>query len=89
MIIQEDSLILLLKDIHILDAAAKQNLIPSNSNNLNKYKQYKAVLDKHQVSKMRFDSTINLYSIHGKKFDIIYEKVIQKLVEEEEAQGVK
>jgi hypothetical protein len=85
-IIQEDSLISIIKDIHIMDAAAKQNLIPNNSTNINKYKQYKTVLEKHQVSKMRFDSTINLYTKHGEKFDELYDKVIQKLVEEEEAQ---
>ena len=82
-IISEDSLILLLKDIHIVDAAAKQNVLPNNSNNQVKYKQYKAVLEKHQISRARFDSTIVMYTRHGEKFDALYEKVVEKLTEEE------
>jgi hypothetical protein len=86
-IIAEDSLVLIIKDMHIMDAAAKQNLAPNNSDNQAKYEQYKAVFDKHHVSKMRFDSTINLYTKHGKKFDALYDKVIDVLEKEEEAQS--
>lgn len=86
-IISEDSLVALLKDIHIVDAAAKQNVIPGNSNNHVKYGEYKMVLKKHEISKMRFDSTIDLYTRNGKKFDALYERVIKELKEMETVQS--
>ena len=87
LIIPEDSLISIIMDIHIVDAAAKQNTIPNNGNNLMKYKEYKAVFEKHGISKTRFDSTINLYTKNGKKYDEFYDKVIKKLVLLEEKQA--
>jgi len=86
LIIPEDSLISIIMDIHIVDAAAKQNVVPNNGDNLMKYKEYKAVFEKHGISKTRFDSTINLYTRNGKKFDELYDKVIKNLVKMEEAQ---
>jgi hypothetical protein len=77
LVIQEDSLILILKDLHLMDAAAKQNVIPNNSNTHLKYQEYKAILEKYKVSRTRFDSTIHVYSLHG------------KIVEEESAQSPK
>lgn len=84
-IIQEDSLIQIIKDIHLVDAAAKQNLIENNVSNYVKYKQYKAVFEMHHISKTRFDSTISLYTRNSEKFDELYDKVIQSLEEEEKA----
>jgi len=86
LIIPEDSLISIITDIHIVDAAAKQNIIPNNGNNLMKYKEYKAIFEKYGVSKTRFDSTINWYTRNDKKFDKIYDKIIENLVKMEEAQ---
>lgn len=83
-IIPQDTLILVLKDLHIVDAAAKQNLILNNAINVYKYQEYKAVLEKYELSKARFDSTINLYTQHGKQLDELYEKVIETLVQEEQ-----
>jgi uncharacterized GH25 family protein len=85
LIIPEDSLILIIMDMHIMDAAAKQNVVPNNIVNLQKYKQYKAVFEKHSISKTRFDSTLFLYTRNGEKYDELYEKVIERLTVEEEA----
>ncbi len=85
LIIEEDSLVMLLKDMHIIDAAAKQQVIASNVSNQVKYMQHKAVLEKHQVSKMRFDTTIHYYTQNTQMFDALYDKVINSLKEQEAA----
>ena len=82
-VLKEDSLILVLKDIHIIDAAAKQNFIPNNADNYNKYREYKFVLEKYNVSRARFDSTISFYSSHPKEFEEIYTKIIEELKSED------
>lgn len=82
-VIQEDTLMLVLKEIHILDAAAKQNFIPNNADNYNKYREYKYVLEKHKISYARFDSTLSFYAHHGKEFEELYNKLIADLKEEE------
>lgn len=82
-IIQEDSLIAILKEIHIVDAAAKQNFIPNNADNYNKYREYKFVLEKYKISKARFDSTISFYASYAEEFEEIYTKLITEMKEDE------
>lgn len=84
-IIRQDTLVQILKDIHLVDAAAKQNFLPNNADNYNKYKEYKAVLELHKVSKARFDSTISYYSLQNNKYNKLYETVILELKKEESA----
>lgn len=82
-VIQEDTLMMVLRDIHILDAAAKQNFIPNNADNYNKYREYKFVLEKHKITFERFDSTLSFYTNHAKKFEELYDKLIADFKAEE------
>ena len=78
-LIPEDSLVNLLYDIHMTDAASKQNFFPNNAHNFYRYSQYKTILNNHQITKERFDSTIHLYSGNGLRFEQLYDKVIEKI----------
>ena len=82
-VVPKDSLIQLLKDIHTVDAASKQNFIPNNAENLYKYKEFKFVLEKHGVSKARFDSTLSYYSSNASEFETLYEDLIKSMKEDE------
>ena len=75
-IVPFDTLTFLLSDIHILDAAAKQNYLNNNANNLFRYSQNKALLNKYHISKYRFDSTIVFYTTHTKEFMVVYDSSI-------------
>lgn len=86
-LIPEDSLVNLLYDIHLIDAASKQNFFPNNAHNYYKYSQYKTVLNNHHITKERFDSTIHLYSGNGIRFEQLYDKVIAKIAEADTTQN--
>ena len=82
-IIPKDSLIQMLKDIHLVDAASKQNFIPNNAVTHYKYQEYKFVLEKHGISKARFDSTLTYYSSKGKEFEALYDDLIKEMKKDE------
>ena len=73
-LISEDALIALLADFHLMDAAAKQNIITNNHKTLVKHKQYLGVLKKHGFSRAQFDSTI--------QYNIQYPEVFKKLYDD-------
>lgn len=74
-LIPEAELIALLADFHIMDAAAKQNIITNNHKTLVKHQQYAGVLEKHGFSKTQFDFTIEYYVQSPDVFKVIYDKV--------------
>tara|TARA_B100000795_G_C22796023_1_gene439356 strand:- start:1269 stop:1634 length:366 start_codon:yes stop_codon:yes gene_type:complete len=74
-IIPEDRLVALLADFHLMDAAAKQNIVTNNHNTLVKHKQYLGVLKLHGFSKEQFDSTISFHVKDPANFKKIYEEV--------------
>jgi len=87
-IIPEDKLVVLLADFHLMDAAAKQNIVTNNYKKLVKHKQYLGVLKLHGFSKAQFDSTISFHVQHPANFKKIYEEVATFLkLEKEKLEG--
>lgn len=78
-IIQRDSLLNLLVDLHLTDAAAKQGVFENNANNYTKYRHFKGVLELHEISKARFDSTLTVYTRYPQQFESLYYEVIERL----------
>lgn len=74
-ILTQDELVDVLVDLHLVDAAGKQQVIANNRNTLIKHKQLKGVLELHKIEKSKFDSTIQYYFKHTKKFAQVYQKV--------------
>ena len=74
-LIPEDALIAVLADFHIMDAAAKQNIITNNHKNIVKHKQYLGILKKHGFTRAQFDSTIQYNIQDPKVFKKLYEDV--------------
>lgn len=83
-LIPEEELISILADIHIMDAASKQNIIDNNHKIKIKHEQFLGVLQFHNVSKDQFDSTISYHKDNPTYFLKIYEKVENTLKKEQE-----
>ncbi|MBK9477528.1 MAG: DUF4296 domain-containing protein [Bacteroidetes bacterium] len=75
-LIVKDSMITVLIDIHIADAAA--NLSNFNQQELppDKEKLFREVYSKHGLTKAKFDSSFIFYTQHPELFEKIYEEVI-------------
>ncbi len=82
-LIPKDSLISLLTELHLTDAAAKQNKIPNNANNYSKYSEYKTILKKNLITKERFDSTLSVYCENPDEYEALYDKLIIQLKSKE------
>ena len=74
-LIADDAFIALLADFHLMDAAAKQNVITNNHKTLVKHEQYLGVLKKHGFTRAQFDSTIQYNIQHPHVFKKLYEEV--------------
>lgn len=72
-----------LKEIHLAESTfeiEKNSHIEQAGENLSN--SYKAIFEAHQIKEEDFQATLDYYSRHPKELEIIYDKVIEQLVEE-------
>lgn len=75
--VPEDTLIDILTDIHLADAymsVKRTERIPFERKDL-----YESILKEYSISRSRFDSTINYYTTHVDRYELLYEKVMMNL----------
>lgn len=76
-IVPEDTLVSILTDIHLADAyfsVKRTERIPFERKDL-----YESILREYDISRSRFDSTINHYTNHIDQYELLYEKVMANL----------
>lgn len=83
LIIPADSMAIILADVHLADATLSSLINKNRFNKIDEY--YFTVLQKHNVTRTRLDSSISYYSSKGKEFEAIYEEVMFILSEKEGA----
>lgn len=71
--------VLVLADMHLVDAGSKFQMFPDNRKNAQKYSQYLGVLKNYNVTKAQWDTTMNYYSSRPDKFDHLYNDVLEVL----------
>ena len=77
-LIPEKKLVPIIVDMNIADGIAFQYSPGMKRLNIDSAAVYGWVLEKHDVTKAQFDSTIAYYTKHPDRLDRIYEKVIAK-----------
>jgi len=78
-LIPEDSLVLIIVDMHLADAILIEPSVQQKQFVINKTKFYNVVLDKHSITKEEFQKNIDYYSNNPEQFNKVYEKVIEEL----------
>ncbi|GAB4448161.1 MAG: hypothetical protein Fur0028_03190 [Bacteroidales bacterium] len=78
-IIQQDSLVNIIVDIHLADAILLNPLTQSKISDISSNRLYKTVLDKYGISRERFNKSIDFYAETPAVLDSIYDKVIEQL----------
>ena len=78
-IVQEEELVPLLVDVHLIDAMLNQEKKPHAEKYDKAMELYHAVLLKHNIDRAVFDSTIKFYVKYPKEFAKIYDDVIEEL----------
>ena len=77
LLVEEDIMIDVLRDIHIAEAAM-QNLVDLTKDSLGAI-YYDQIFQMHQVNKEDFDSTMSILRKDPGRMGIIYDKVIEEL----------
>jgi len=83
-ILDEDTFVDVLVDIHLADAILHANKYRINRDSVKIHLYYNDVLIKHNVTQKQIQNTIGYYTNHPKKFEKIYNKVSEKIVKLEE-----
>jgi hypothetical protein len=83
-ILDEDTFVDVLVDIHLTDAILNANRYRVNKDSVVIHLYYNDVLTKHNVTQKQIQNTIDYYTNHSKKFEKIYDKVSEKIVKLEE-----
>lgn len=83
-IVEKNKFAQIVADFHFVDAASKQMIISNNRNIYIKHQQFKGILEKHNISQAKFDSTVTYYSQRPEEYKAIYEKAELLLVQQME-----
>ena len=78
-IIPQNELVEILADVHYAEGISNANthrfLTSQDRNNA-----INSVIDAYGIERERFDSTMHYYALHTRKYELLYDKVIQKLM---------
>jgi len=78
-LIPENKMVPLLVDMHIADAIGLDYTLGQKQLRIDSTALYGWIFEKHEVTKMQFDSTMSYYAKHPDRLNKIYEKVISSL----------
>ena len=78
-VVEQDKLVPLLVDIHLIDALFNKERKPHAEKYEQALKTYPSVLLKHDIDRAIFDSTIKFYVKYPKEFARIYDDVLREL----------
>lgn len=84
-VLNQEQLVEVLYDFHLIDAASKQGVISNNRNNQIKHAQYKGILEKHNIGKAKFDSSMTYWINQPEMLKVIYEELENKLNDKHKA----
>jgi hypothetical protein len=76
-IISQDSMAVLLTDVHLLEAAIDLNLISTAGKQ--QPDKYYGIFKVHNISRQHYDSSLAFYSEHPELLNKIYDVVIERL----------
>jgi len=78
-ILKPSELAPLLVDIHLIDGILHQQKMIREDKEDSAFNYYPAILKKHGISRMMFDSTILFYTQYPEEFSKIYDEVLEDL----------
>lgn len=76
-LIPEDTMVLMLTDIHLVEGAKVGRKIMGDTVLMDVY--YRKIFDKYQIDKVKFEESFRFYSNDPKKMDGLYASVIDNL----------
>ncbi|HXB13448.1 MAG TPA: DUF4296 domain-containing protein [Bacteroidia bacterium] len=80
-IIQPDSLVLVLTDVHILQATMQLGYT-QNDSLFTSHKAFQSIWKKHHMTEGDYEKDMKFYSYHPEILDSVYEKVLSNLEEQ-------
>ncbi|MFB6342878.1 DUF4296 domain-containing protein [Saccharicrinis sp. FJH62] len=78
-IIPQDELVEILSDIHYAEGITNTN-VRQFMTSQDRSKAIERVIEAKGIERARFDSTMHYYALHTRKYEVLYDKVIQELM---------
>lgn len=76
-IISPQNMVLILEDVHIVDAMLMNQSVKKGDEKAQQYYQY--IFEKHHISKEKFDKSMKYYADNPKKLRMIYKNIISQI----------
>ena len=78
-LIPEETFVPVLVDLHLVYSIQSSQEFRTLSREVDSIDTYNYVFEKHDVTKVMFDSTLSWYTQHPKRFTEIYDEVVMQL----------
>ncbi|MCF8275265.1 MAG: DUF4296 domain-containing protein [Flavobacteriales bacterium] len=82
-LIDEEKMVSMMVDMHIVETAANLKIYNPDSSGLQYDEAFGSIFATNNVSKADFDSSLYYYSTQTDRMDVIYDKVLENLSEQE------
>lgn len=82
-LLEQDQMVELMVDMHLVETANNLKLISPDSSTLRYQEMFASIFETHGISKMEFDSSLFYYATQTQQMDTIYDKVLEELYEME------
>lgn len=80
-LLDEDKMVSVMVDMHLVETAQNLKVIEPDSANLNYDRMFESIFVSHGVTKTAFDSSLYYYSTRTDDMNVIYDKVLEQLSE--------
>jgi len=80
-IINKDTLINVIVDMHLGDAILLEPTVISKQIVINKQEYYSAILKKHSIKQEDFQKSVDYYSQSPEKYEKLYETVVERITQ--------
>ncbi|MGB0367845.1 MAG: DUF4296 domain-containing protein [Flavobacteriales bacterium] len=80
-LIDEEKMVSVMVDMHIVETAHNLKLLPPDSTGLVYNETFERIYVTHAITKTDFDSSLFYYTTQTEQMSVIYDKILEKLYE--------
>lgn len=82
-LIDEDKMVSIMVDMHIVETASNLKIYPPDSAQQMYFDDFESVYLTHEITKEKFDSSLYYYATQTDQMNIIYDRILENLSEME------
>lgn len=82
-LLEEDKMVAVMVDMHIIETASNLKLISADSATIRYQEMFSSIFVTHEISKADYDSSLFYYATQTEQMPLIYDRVLERMYEME------